>query len=471
MKLLFTIVFICLVAYAGSAQNKETDSLKIVLAKTSGSREQFDLLNKILEVGYINGESNPDSSSCIQLLGIAEQLNNDSLLAIGYNQIGNYFLRSKGDFSNALEYFFKGIPLAEKVHDRRRLSSLYIDIAALYSKLNNAEEELKYTRKAVANLPEKTSPLYSFMAAQVQYYLCSYFLSQKQNDSALHYAQALNETNLSLKSPIFQAAVHGSMGVVYDRMGDNALAGLHMSKANSLYDSIHYLFAKLEGKRGYIDYLLKNNKVAEAKQQALLLMGIGLQKNIYDVKRVAAGFLTTIYDNNRQADSAFYYSRLESAMKDSLFSQNNLNKIQALAFDERLRIMEEDDRLADEAQRRRQNIQYALIAFGIIIFIILFLLLSRSFITNTRLIGFLGVIALLIVFEFLNLLLHPFLERVTDHSPVLMLLALVCIAALLVPLHHRLEKWATHKLVEKNKQLRLASAKKTIEKLESEKFK
>jgi len=48
---------------------------------------------------------------------------------------------------------------------------------------------------------------------------------------------------------------------------------------------------------------------------------------------------------------------------------------------------------------------------------------------------------------------------------------LVCIAALLVPLHHRLEKWATHKLVEKNKQLRLASAKKTIEKLESEKFK
>jgi len=196
---------------------------------------------------------------------------------------------------------------------------------------------------------------------------------------------------------------------------------------------------------------------------------VPIQKNIYDVKRVAAGFLTTIYDNNRQADSAFYYSRLESAMKDSLFSQNNLNKIQALAFDERLRIMEEDDRLADEAQRRRQNIQYALIAFGIIIFIILFLLLSRSFITNTRLIGFLGVIALLIVFEFLNLLLHPFLERVTDHSPVLMLLALVCIAALLVPLHHRVEKWAIHKLVEKNKQVRLEAAKRTIEKLETEK--
>lgn len=49
-----------------------------------------------------------------------------------------------------------------------------------------------------------------------------------------------------------------------------------------------------------------------------------------------------------------------------------------------------------------------------------------------------------------------------------MLLALVCIAALLVPLHHKLEKWATHKLVEKNKQVRLAAAKRTINELEKE---
>ena len=76
------------------------------------------------------------------------------------------------------------------------------------------------------------------------------------------------------------------------------------------------------------------------------------------------------------------------------------------------------------------------------------------------------MIALLIVFEFLNLLLHPFLENVTHHTPVLMLVALVCIAALLVPLHHKIEKWATHRLVEKNKAIRLADAKKTIEKLE-----
>jgi hypothetical protein len=50
-----------------------------------------------------------------------------------------------------------------------------------------------------------------------------------------------------------------------------------------------------------------------------------------------------------------------------------------------------------------------------------------------------------------------------------MLLVLVCIAALLVPAHHHLEKLITHKLLEKNKKIRLAAAKKTIEKLEGKK--
>ena len=68
-------------------------------------------------------------------------------------------------------------------------------------------------------------------------------------------------------------------------------------------------------------------------------------------------------------------------------------------------------------------------------------------------------------FEFFNLLIHPVLEDVTHHSPVLMLLGLVILAALLIPLHHKLEHWAVNKLVEKNKQSRLENAKRTIEEL------
>jgi amino acid transporter len=121
-----------------------------------------------------------------------------------------------------------------------------------------------------------------------------------------------------------------------------------------------------------------------------------------------------------------------------------------------------------EAEDQKQNIQFALIALGIIILITLYLILSRSFITSTQMIEFFGVMALLIVFEFLNLLLNPLLENITNHTPVLMLLVLVCMAAILIPLHHKLEKWATNTLIKKNKEVRLAKAKKTIITLEEE---
>jgi hypothetical protein len=137
-----------------------------------------------------------------------------------------------------------------------------------------------------------------------------------------------------------------------------------------------------------------------------------------------------------------------------------------MTFNQQLKEIEEQSTIKLANTQRKQNLQYALIATAILTFFILFLLLSRRVITNLKMIEFLSVVVLLIVFEFLNMLLHPFMERITNHSPALMLSALVCIAALLVPLHHRLEKWAKNKLVEKNRQVRLAAAKRTIEKLE-----
>ena len=138
-------------------------------------------------------------------------------------------------------------------------------------------------------------------------------------------------------------------------------------------------------------------------------------------------------------------------------------------------LMQEKERQKELAEKREQeneehknNLQYAAIALGLVSFVILFLLFSHTIIANQKLIHSLGVVALLIVFEFLNLLLHPYLGELTHHSPILMLITMVCIAAILVPLHHKIEHWTVHKLVEKNKKIRLAAAKKTIEQLETE---
>ena len=460
------ISFCCFALVKCSFSQNKTDSLNAVLAATTNPIERFNLFSKIGEEYFSNGNNNLDSASCLKMLQIAQRLNNDSLLAISYNFIGNLFLLNTGDYSRALEFFFKGIPLAERTNDKRRLSSLYIDISIVYENLGNPDEQLKYIRKAEAALPDKNSPMYNYMARQIQYNYGRYFLSVQRADSAMHYTQALNETNLRLRSFLYETYAQMLLGGVYEQLGDNELAEVHFKKATVRSDSMQYSYVKFIIKPAYIIFLLKNNKIQTAHEKAQQLLETGIALNNYDFKQVAAGFLRNAYEQLHQTDSAYYYARLESAFRDSVFSREKLNKIQSLVFSEQVRIAEETAKKIQEEEQRQQNIQYALIALGIITLLILYLLLSRSFIANTKIIEFFGVIALLIVFEFLNLLLHPFLEKITHHSPVLMLLALVCIAALLVPLHHKLEKWATHKLVEKNKAIRLASAKKTIEKLE-----
>ena len=92
-----------------------------------------------------------------------------------------------------------------------------------------------------------------------------------------------------------------------------------------------------------------------------------------------------------------------------------------------------------------------------------------NLLSDEKFIEYFNVVALLAVFEFINLLIHPYLARLTHDSPPLMLLILIGIGALLVPLHHKLEHWIAHVLTEKNKQIRLAAAKKTIAHLEGSK--
>jgi len=178
-----------------------------------------------------------------------------------------------------------------------------------------------------------------------------------------------------------------------------------------------------------------------------------------------AKMLADIYEQSN-CDSTLKYAGIYKVANDSVFSNKINQEIQVMTFDEQLRQQELVTGKIKAEEQRKQNIQFALIALGIIVFIILFLLFSRSIVANQTLISFFGVLGLLIVFEFINLLIHPWLVSFTHESPVLMLLVLVLIASLLIPLHHRLEKWIKEKMTEKNKTIRLAAAKKTIEKLE-----
>jgi tetratricopeptide (TPR) repeat protein len=327
-----------------------------------------------------------------------------------------------GDYQKAIHYNWYSLGKAKHIEPNLFTLLSYLNLGEIYLTTNQLDSALIYTQKAY-ELSVSTG---------IKYYLCGTYvqlgsIQARLNNSTL----ALNYINMSLeeankiKSPKFINMSYHAIAELYFNAGQKDSAIAYSKKA-----------------------------IAAVQNTPFATMVIKPSKLLTDIYR------------SSNVDSAFKYSEMNKIANDSLFNIKAIQQTQLMTFEEDARQKEIAVVNAKEDEQRKENIQYALIALGIITFIILFLMLSRSFIANAKVISFFCVVALLIVFEFLNLLLHPFLEKITHHTPVFMLLTLVCIAALLVPLHHRLEKWTSGKLVEKNKAIRLANAKKTIEQLE-----
>ena len=216
-------------------------------------------------------------------------------------------------------------------------------------------------------------------------------------------------------------------------------------------------------------YFSKTKQIDSALYYQQKTIQLNSSETFIKAKTESAKWLYKYYLQNGNKDSTINYMNSFIELNDSVSNTTKLIQVQKAKFEEDLRQHDIEIVKEQEKENREHNIQLAITAIGILTSIILFLLLSRSILVSHKLVEFLSVIVLLVVFEFINLLMHPFLETITHHSPVLMLLALVAIAALIVPLHHRLEHWTTKKLVEKNKAIRLAKAKRTIEELEEPK--
>ncbi len=381
-----------------------------------------------------------------------------ALACIGYDY------RLLGNKEKSWKYSVKAAEIAEKNASAGAKAIANMAVASNYGDMGDYSKAIKYFSMALennskANLDE--------MQSVCLLSLGELYLNMNKVDSALMYTQRGYELSLRIGYKDYLGPLLQQLGTIHERLGNSALMlsyydlavkeGYRMKSPKFINTSFTVL----------AQYYYNVNQVDSAILYAKKAIEVVQNTAFTNYNLSAAKLLLDIYRKNN-IDSAFKYSEIYRLANDSLFNANTIQQTQLMAFEENLRQQQIADEKINAQEQRKQNIQYALIALGIITFIILFLLLSRSFITNTKLIEFFGVIVLLIVFEFLNLLLHPFLESITHHSPLLMLLSLVCIAALLVPFHHKAEKWSTNKLVEKNKAIRLANAKKTIEKLEGE---
>lgn len=452
-----------ILALTGSAQTHIQDSLKVYLmGKIADTSRTIALAD--LSFTYLG--SKPDTSMLLALEGhkIANQLDFNKGIALNLNRIGNAY-SIFGNYPKAMDAYLQGLKICEQMNYQYGQASILNNLARMH---------------LTGDLDYRTSLFYLFQANSLflnmqdtlglltsTLNICAcYFEMEKYDSSGIFAMQSYNLAQKINNPKNFGGPLY-FLGSINYKTGNYGIALAYCRESfpymeyskdyNNLsksYLTTAQIFQALHQTDSVLVYAKKAFSVAKAS---------GYFASI----RTVADFLSNYY-RNKNIDSAFYYQDLSKAIGDTLYGQEKLRALQQMTFDEKMRQQELANQKMLEEEDRKHHLQYIAIVVAIISFVILFFLFSRTIVVGPKFIKFFSILGLLAVFEFINLLIHPWLEHITHHSPIPMLGILMGIAALLIPLHHKLEHWITHKMIESNNKIRLAAAKKTLKELEQQ---
>src|SRR6266496_31488 len=442
MKKLIALLLFGISAQASSQINK-TDSLKQIL---KSEKNDTNHIKALISLARIHLYSKPDTTLVLDMQGLflSKQigfLKGEAQCLEGIADAND----NLGNYPEALENYFNALKIYESINDPNGLRRSIGAVGSIYSEQGEYHHALEYAFKAV----EMAKKLGNKRAMSVQLLNvgddCNHL---KLFDSAKIYTEQCHELAREVHDTDMIGISLNNLGEIHMNMGQNALAlkyfrgSIPFLQAAEDEDGQCYAYmsmAELFRKAGSSDSCLHYARLTLA-----IAKNDGFTKHIYD----ASNFLTDFYKDNQKIDGAFVYLQTVMATKDSLFSAEKIRQIQNLSFQEKLRQQVIAEEKIREEKERKNNLQLIGITAFIVTFILFFLLIIRRK-TKPRTIEFFGIVALLLIFEFIALFIHPHLEKWTHHTPVYMLLILVGIASVLVPLHHRMERFIKEKLVHK----------------------
>lgn len=459
MKKIYFLLYFTLLSNIIFGQKNDTENFLHNVKKETVADKRIDLILSYFAL--------PINESELKRARIAQKLlnysytNNDKIAeALALKEISYFYFRF-GKYNDGLDVCLKGLKIAEKVNSDKLIGHVSLNLSYFYDNFNKNNSLLKKSLTIATKINDDNLKLETYK------FLSELYLDNNKITQSLYYSQKEYELTLKLKKFQDLSYTYLGFGEIHKKLKNDELALSYYNMAIKAAKKINS-----KGQLGWSYYykslfFLDKNKIDSAK--------IYSQKSIYvfDKTKQKSGYfrnaeiLLDIYSKTN-IDSAYKYSeKLRIGIMDYL-TENSSNDNLKIMLDEELRqksLAEEKEKLEEE---KKQNLQYTLISIGILVLLSFYLIVTKSFIVSSKVIKFIGIISLLIVFEFINLLIHPFLEKITHHSPILILLALVVIAAILVPLHHKVEHLFVAKMIEKNKNLKIKKAVEIINNSEEE---
>ena len=406
------------------AQKNKADSLDQLLVKEKIDSNKVTLMWNMADVTSIY-----DPEKALKLateaLFLATKIKYKEGQSRSLGIMANIFTKL-GNYPRALEFNLQKLQIEEKRDKPRNLASVLMNIAGVYVYQEEYHEALKYYYKSDSVIEENKISEFYYNISQN---LGDVYDRLNISDSSYSYFKKALDIADGLKNNDLIGASTVGMGHSYLKQGKYFLAlenyrngVMYLQTANDddlLCEAtlgLATLFLKLNNNDSAVYYANESRSVA-AKD--------GFQPRNLD----AVKFLSEHYKKVKNVDSAFYYLDYVKVLNDSINSKSRIRESQILSSNEKLRQIEMEENKKIAQRERVQQLQLLFIGIFIPGFFLVTLLLSRIKI-HIRVVKVLGILSLLILFEYLTLLLHPYVVTITHHTPVIEMFIFVSIAAI-----------------------------------------
>lgn len=425
----------------------EPDSLQQLLNQETIDSNKVNLMWR-LAIALKNTQPERSLIICQQALNLARKIKYTNGESSSLAVMANSFL-NLGNYPRSLEYYLQSLKIEEKGTRPFNLVTILINIGIVYVMEEDYENALLYYQKA-----DSVSKRYNVSdhAYNITVNKGDAFDKLDRMDSAyIYYYRSLKIARAEKVNDFIGASLTG-LGHYFRKTNQ------FDSSKQYYHEAIDYLrLAKndiitCEAALGLAKLFKEFSKPDSAAWYASYSNKLAIQSGFENDQLKSSEFLRDLYRDEKNADSLFYYYTRVTTLNDTINNKKRLRDIQLITINEQMRQAQlEEERLALK-EERRQQLQLLLISLFIPAFFVFTLLLSRVRIP-IKVIKVLGVLSLLILFEFLTLLLHPTVKELTHHTPVYEMMIFVAIAAILIPTHHRIEHWLIQKLVSNRERL------------------
>lgn len=411
--ILFSICFISPIY----SQQKEIDSLRKEL---SFNKEDTLGIIGFNRLGFLYHTSKPDSTLFFaqKALKLSKEIDYPKGEARALSVLSNAFY-STGNYSKALELQLSALKKYESIHDLQGISNTTGNIGNIQGALGNFSEALNYNFKTL-KLKQKLGDTRGVGIALAN--IGQVHLIQSQLDSARYYVLQSYDIALRERDSYRKRIMSIRLASIYTEMGEKTMA---LEYFKSAFDKSNPDIFTLNASLGLAEFYKSKNISDSTLYFAHYAYDNAKKEGLTDIVNASSTFLASYYKENHQFEEAYTFLEVSLSARDSLYSLEKRNKTQSLYLEELARQQEKEEAQLALLQKQKTNLQYLAIIGCIFIFILVFLLLSRSIRVSEKWLSYLGIFILLLVFEFINLYLASKIALAVNFSAIYTLLIMV----------------------------------------------